>query len=181
MGDFKQDKSKRSSGFGGRSRSISNYSKSRSDGFNRNREPVTMHQAVCDQCGKSCDVPFRPTEGKPIYCNDCFGGRKSDNDRGNKKFSQEKFNNHKAFARGDFRSSSNKGNNNELKEQLVILNSKMDRLIKAVESIKNAKSQVVKKKVIKDIPVSKVKKLAKKTSNVKVTKVKKGAVKKIKK
>ena len=31
-----------------------------------------MHQAVCDNCGKSCEVPFRPTSGKPIFCSSCF-------------------------------------------------------------------------------------------------------------
>lgn len=36
------------------------------------RGPVEMHQAVCDNCGKNCEVPFRPTSGKPIYCSSCF-------------------------------------------------------------------------------------------------------------
>ena len=31
-----------------------------------------MYSAVCDKCGKECKVPFKPTSGKPIYCNDCF-------------------------------------------------------------------------------------------------------------
>ena len=36
-----------------------------------------MHEVTCDGCGERCKVPFRPTEGKPVYCNDCFksGGR----------------------------------------------------------------------------------------------------------
>jgi len=31
-----------------------------------------MFSAVCSQCGKSCQVPFQPTGGKPVYCSDCF-------------------------------------------------------------------------------------------------------------
>lgn len=31
-----------------------------------------MFDAVCDECGKDCKVPFKPTSGKPIYCSDCF-------------------------------------------------------------------------------------------------------------
>lgn len=31
-----------------------------------------MFQATCASCGKSCEVPFRPTGSKPVYCNDCF-------------------------------------------------------------------------------------------------------------
>jgi CxxC-x17-CxxC domain-containing protein len=36
------------------------------------RGPVEMHSAVCDNCGKNCEVPFRPTSGKPVFCSDCF-------------------------------------------------------------------------------------------------------------
>jgi CxxC-x17-CxxC domain-containing protein len=35
-----------------------------------------MYDAVCDSCGKDCEVPFRPTKGKPIYCDECFGSNK---------------------------------------------------------------------------------------------------------
>jgi len=31
-----------------------------------------MHDAVCSKCNASCQVPFKPTEGKPVYCRDCF-------------------------------------------------------------------------------------------------------------
>ena len=47
--------------------------------FNRDdRRPgrLEMHQVVCDSCGKECEVPFRPTSSKPVYCSDCF--RKQD-------------------------------------------------------------------------------------------------------
>ncbi len=36
------------------------------------RGSVEMHSAVCDKCRKDCEVPFRPTSGKPIYCKNCF-------------------------------------------------------------------------------------------------------------
>ena len=29
-------------------------------------------KAVCADCGKECEVPFKPTEGRPVKCNDCF-------------------------------------------------------------------------------------------------------------
>ena len=34
--------------------------------------PREMHKAVCSDCGKECEVPFKPTEGRPIYCRECF-------------------------------------------------------------------------------------------------------------
>lgn len=43
-------------------------------GFNDrgSRGPVEMHRATCDKCHQDCEVPFRPTSGKPIYCKNCF-------------------------------------------------------------------------------------------------------------
>jgi len=28
-------------------------------------------------CGREAQVPFRPTNGKPVYCNDCFATRRA--------------------------------------------------------------------------------------------------------
>ena len=41
-----------------------------------NREPKEMHKTVCDDCKKECEVPFKPTEGRPVYCRDCFSKHK---------------------------------------------------------------------------------------------------------
>ena len=38
--------------------------------------PKEMHPAKCSECGKACEVPFKPTEGKPVYCRDCFRQKK---------------------------------------------------------------------------------------------------------
>lgn len=32
----------------------------------------TMHKAVCSQCGNECEVPFKPTGDRPVFCNACF-------------------------------------------------------------------------------------------------------------
>ena len=39
-----------------------------------------MYSAICTECGNKCEVPFRPTGGKPIYCSNCF--RKGDDTGG---------------------------------------------------------------------------------------------------
>ncbi len=41
----------------------------------RERTNREMHAAVCAQCGAETQVPFRPTEGRPVYCSDCFARR----------------------------------------------------------------------------------------------------------
>lgn len=37
-----------------------------------NRPPREMHKATCSECKKECEVPFKPTEGKSVYCKECF-------------------------------------------------------------------------------------------------------------
>jgi len=42
----------------------------RSDrGFDRPRE---MHTVKCSDCGAEAQVPFKPTEGRPVYCKECY-------------------------------------------------------------------------------------------------------------
>lgn len=36
------------------------------------RQPREMFDAVCSECGCDTKVPFKPTEGKPVYCRECF-------------------------------------------------------------------------------------------------------------
>lgn len=144
MGDFRQDRGTRSGGSrgGGFSRRDGGRPafprKSWGGSGGRDRGPVTMYQAVCDQCGKPCEVPFRPTDGKPVYCNVCFRSkREAENNRGSDRFSSP--------IRTGIEGNVSKGNNDELK-QLEILNVKMDQLIKAVEAITKTKPLVIKKK-----------------------------------
>jgi len=40
------------------------------------RGPREMHKAVCSECGQECEVPFKPTEGKPIFCRECFAKKR---------------------------------------------------------------------------------------------------------
>jgi CxxC-x17-CxxC domain-containing protein len=32
-----------------------------------------MHRATCAECGKPCEVPFKPSGDKPVFCSNCFG------------------------------------------------------------------------------------------------------------
>ena len=34
--------------------------------------PKEMFRAVCDECGRDCEVPFRPTGARPVLCSSCF-------------------------------------------------------------------------------------------------------------
>ena len=119
-----------------------------SGGFNRRRsgrrDEKTMHQVICDGCGKDCEVPFKPTEGKPVYCNDCFKSR----------------------------GKSNKTNQQcNCKEELEKINQKIDLILEIVKGIKTMHTPVVEDVVKKK---SKTKKIAvKKTTKKKTVKKKK--------
>ncbi len=40
------------------------------------RRPRETHKAVCSECKKECEVPFKPSGSRPIYCKECFAKRK---------------------------------------------------------------------------------------------------------
>jgi CxxC-x17-CxxC domain-containing protein len=45
-----------------------------SEGYVR-RERV-QHETVCAQCGRPTTVPFVPSGGRPVYCQECFAQRR---------------------------------------------------------------------------------------------------------
>jgi CxxC-x17-CxxC domain-containing protein len=34
-------------------------------------------RTTCSHCGKETTVPFRPTQGRPVFCRECFSQRRS--------------------------------------------------------------------------------------------------------
>jgi len=37
-----------------------------------------LYKVICAECKKECEVPFRPSDGRPVYCKECFSRRKGD-------------------------------------------------------------------------------------------------------
>jgi CxxC-x17-CxxC domain-containing protein len=149
MGNFRKGSEKR---FGSRGDGFSRRDGDRGGfGWGRDPGPITMHQATCAQCGKPCEVPFKPNGRKPVYCNTCFEGkRETENNWSGDRFSQKKYNNYKAPIKTDFASNINRGDNDEVRKQLEILNAKMDSLIKALEAMAATQPLVAEKKLKKD-------------------------------
>ena len=40
------------------------------------RGPREMHKTKCTECGKDCEVPFKPTEGRDVLCKECFAKKR---------------------------------------------------------------------------------------------------------
>ncbi|MEI8175657.1 MAG: CxxC-x17-CxxC domain-containing protein [Candidatus Omnitrophota bacterium] len=44
---------------------------------NIKRPERTLYQAVCADCAKGCEVPFKPSQDRPVYCKECFSKRRA--------------------------------------------------------------------------------------------------------
>ena len=118
-----------------------------------------MHKAVCDECGKDCEVPFKPSGDKPIYCSECFEKKEGGSSRRSERRSPR---------RSDFGKKDD--THKKLLEQVGSLNTKLDRILKVLES------GVGKKPASKK---TEIKKVAKETTpKVKKAKTKKASKKK---
>jgi len=125
-------------------------------------EDRQMYEAVCDKCKQNCQVPFRPTAGKPVFCDDCFGKNLKGRSEGR---------------------SDNRGSG-DMMGQLKSLNNKIDKLIellspktadkedKKAEETKKLKTKKPTKKLAKAKKVSEPK-IAKESVSKKTVKKKK--------
>ena len=48
------------------------YFDKRKPGSEPRERPREVTKVTCSDCGKVCEVPFKPTAGRPVYCRDCF-------------------------------------------------------------------------------------------------------------
>lgn len=94
-----------------------------------------MHKATCSDCGATCEVPFRPTGEKPVYCNNCFAAHREGGAPDNRKFEKKDFGprrddrgpsrfEHKTDTRGN-----DSAHVHELKKRVDELHTKLDRVL----------------------------------------------------
>lgn len=112
-GGFNRDRDRNSRGFGG-------------GGSNQ------MYDATCAECGNSCQVPFMPRNGKPVYCSNCFESR--DNSGGDRPSRQRD-----SFPRPQFQERRAPGlsyNPERENKKLDMINEKLDQILKLLKSQK---------------------------------------------
>src|SRR3989339_707970 len=79
MGSFNRDGNRSSGGFGRGSFGGGRSSGGRGGfGGGRGGDRPAMHHAVCEECGNDCEVPFKPTGSRPVFCSNCFGKQQGD-------------------------------------------------------------------------------------------------------
>ncbi len=67
---------------------------------NRDRQRPQMHEAICSDCGKKCEVPFKPTGDKPVYCSQCFSKHRESsisNSSGRRDYGRPRFQDKRMF------------------------------------------------------------------------------------
>jgi CxxC-x17-CxxC domain-containing protein len=55
-----------------KSRRVANTGNTHSAGYQK-----VETRTKCSQCGKETTVPFKPTQGRPVFCRECFQQRRS--------------------------------------------------------------------------------------------------------
>jgi CxxC-x17-CxxC domain-containing protein len=101
-------------------------------GGGRSSSDRPMFRTTCSKCGADCQVPFRPTGERPVYCDKCFGeNRRSDYKRSDDRNPREQYSNNYE------NKSENKGANSDgqYKKQFAILNEKLDKILKIISPV----------------------------------------------
>jgi len=156
-----------------------------------------MTKAICSECGNACELPFKPTGDKPVFCSDCFRnkggnsnssqGRFGGRDSGRSKFGEKRMYPAVCSACGEkcevpFQPSSDKPIycNNCFEKNADTKNKNTDQFQKQFEilnvkldkilkslSLEISKEVVDTKKLVKKTEISKIKKPVKKVSKKK--------------
>jgi len=71
-------------------------------------------KVTCSGCGSDCEVPFKPTSNKPVFCSDCFSKKEKGSDR-----------------RSD--RSSDRGAKSYSNRDLDVINEKLNKIMKALK------------------------------------------------
>lgn len=127
-----------------------------------------LFSAVCTACKKQCEVPFRPSADKPVYCRDCFMNHdkgfvqdtRPDTRREGDDFRKESRppQRDSQYTRPEINVGQKSAGNDELKKQIATLESKVNRIIelltvevKAPEVIEVPKASKVEKVLVKEV------------------------------
>ena len=114
MTDFKKFKSS-----GSKYGSRPSFGPARTPGFGAHVSAARAgeaHKTTCDGCHAPCEVPFVPNGKKPVYCRNCYKGKDTTTS-----FTGQPF-------------TSTESDSIDLKKQLSVLTTKLDRLITLLEA-----------------------------------------------
>lgn len=103
----------------------------------RSDVPRRLFTAVCAKCNQSCEVPFKPISGRPVFCSNCF-----------KTHDEQKPSFQKSFGGGSAGSQSTpsanvSSSNAATKAQVDALNAKLDKILAILTNAMKGEAQEV--------------------------------------
>lgn len=116
--------------------------------------PTQMFSAVCSECNRACEIPFRPTGERPVFCKDCFD-KKRGSPQGNyerretppRNFPQRDHGDQRDFTPASSPRPQEDKRIDELKQQLYAVNKKLDTILKIMEGTAIVATKKVKEKI----------------------------------
>jgi CxxC-x17-CxxC domain-containing protein len=133
--------------------------------------------AICAQCGKPCQVPFRPNGKKPVFCSNCFNeqrqGGGAPQGAGQGTFNKESFPRRDSFPANSFQPRSGVPYGAprsdapfnaprpddrailDLKRQIDVVASKVDVILKILEASRKPEQSSAKPQAVAPVPVVK--------------------------
>lgn len=145
MANYRSDRSGGRGGF----RESSNRYGGRRDYNDRDSGRKEMFSAICDNCGRSCEVPFRPSGDKPVYCSDCFNDRNDSPRSDRREFGRSA----PREERGN--SKPNNAGIEKILEQLNTMNAKFEKLLDVLEALTEDDSFEEEEEVVEKKPRAK--------------------------
>lgn len=130
------------------------------------REEREMFKATCSECGDMCQVPFRPRDGRPVFCNNCF---RKDEDQGGSFERRPSFDKpSRDFSFREDRAPERTPRADRSQDDFKAINAKLDAIMKTLASLVPPPTQhVVKKEEPKKEEPKEEKKVAKKKATKK--------------
>lgn len=137
-------------------------------------ERPQMHKAVCNDCDRDCQVPFRPTGDRPVLCSDCFDQAKSGGGGNDRRDNRRSFRNETPAP------AANEDAMKKVEETIAKLDSKLDKIINILQRVNPVKEITVMKaeEVKEEVAAIPRKDADKKVATKKVAAKKKSAAKK---
>lgn len=106
--------------------------------FNRGTRDRELFRTTCSNCGKECEVPFKPTGSKPVFCSECFQRNGGETRRAN---DRDYASRRPSFQHPQYNEPQRNEHPEQNNDQFASLNAKLDKIIALLDQKTLAQSK----------------------------------------